>query len=275
MLKQFLSNRILSVYNTRRGAVMSKSRMIDVGNGHWNLRDSFTFALGAIDIGTHMSFLQLSNGKFLVLDTCAFNDTDKAKIDELTENGTKIEAVVATHPFHTMYFERFHKLYPNAPYYGSSRHIKRISSVPWAGNIEEEANLRRWEEFGVFMRVPAGADFVPTEESNHFSGLFVYHQASRSVFNDDTVLHFDRPGCLLRCLGKHQGNMEFWDMKKGLRPEASSAAQFEQFIEQIIADWDFDTLVLAHTGNVTSNAKQALLDTLKKAKPQLQKLGER
>eukprot|EP01033_Poteriospumella_lacustris_P021420 gene21420-15896_t len=45
---------------------MSKSRMIDIGNGLWNIRDSFLALGGIIDIGTHMSLIRLSTGKFLV-----------------------------------------------------------------------------------------------------------------------------------------------------------------------------------------------------------------
>ena len=38
----------------------------------------------------------------------------KADIDKLTLNGAKLEAVVATHPYHTIYFEPFRAQYPNA-----------------------------------------------------------------------------------------------------------------------------------------------------------------
>lgn len=244
--------------------------MLEIGYGFWNLRDSFTFLAGAIDIGTHMSFIRLNTGKFLVLDTCSFSDTDKAKIDELTNNGDLIESVVATHPFHTMYFEPFHRHYPNAAYYGTSRHISRIKSIPWAGDITQ--NLNRWEDEGIFMRIPAGAEFVPSDESNHFSGLFVYHQPSRSLFNDDTVLHMEHPGCVLWCLGKRHGDMEFWDLKKGLH-SGSSATEFRSFIEGILHDWDFDNLILAHTGNVMGGGKEALRKTLIRADKMFQKIG--
>lgn len=249
------------------------SRMENIGNGFWNLRGSFTFAGGLIDIGTHMAFIELPNGKVLVIDTCDFNTTDKAEIDRLTGNGERIEAVIATHAFHTMYFQKFQKLYPNAPYYGTSRHLKRIP-IPWAGDITAPENLSRWEQYGVFIRVPEGAEVVPADESNHFSGLFVFHQASRTLFNDDTILHFSHPGCVLRCVGKTHGTAEFWDLK-GLKTEKGAPLAFQTFIEGVLNDWDIDNLVLAHTGNVIGGGKDKLRETLNKARPALEKLDKK
>jgi hypothetical protein len=245
--------------------------MIDIGNGLWNIRDSFLALGGIIDIGTHMSLIRLSTGKFLVVDTCAINDTDKALVSEMTHNGALIEAVIATHPFHTLFFEPFHKLYPNAPFYGTSRHLAKIKNVPWAGDIAD--NLSRWESEGIFMRIPAGADFVPSDESIHFSGIFLYHQPSRSLFNDDTILYFDHPGCGLRCLaGKRHGDSNFWYVDRGLHT-ADDAIQFRGFIESVLNDWDFDNLILAHTGNVIGGGKETLRKTLKDAEKAFQKLG--
>lgn len=59
-----------------------------------------------------MSLLQLASGRFLVLDTIGLVPPVKAWLDDLTDQGDKIEAVIATHPFHTLYFPAFHKAYP-------------------------------------------------------------------------------------------------------------------------------------------------------------------
>jgi len=45
-----------------------KSTLDPVGPGIWNARASFD-VLEVIDIGTHMTVVQLQNGKFLVIDT--------------------------------------------------------------------------------------------------------------------------------------------------------------------------------------------------------------
>lgn len=248
--------------------------MVDIGSGLWNLRGSFTFLVGMVDIGTQMSFIRLSTGKFLVIDTCAIGAADKTIIDKLTNNGELIEAVVATHPFHTMFFEPFFKMYPNAEYYGTPRHLNRITSIPWKGNVAEEIVLKKWEHEGVFMRIPDGADFVTPAEDNHFSGVFVFHQASKTVLNDDTILFFDQPGFVLRCCGKSRGGMEFWDLKKGLKPTKTAPGEFKAFMEKLIADWDFDNLAAAHTGILMGGAREKIADTIKKATPAFEKIAK-
>ncbi len=107
----------------------------EIGPGFYNLRASFTFACGLIDIGTHMSLAKLNSGRYLVIDTCDVSPAAKAAIDRITNNGDLIEAVVATHPFHTMYFPSFYNLYPNVKYYGTPRHIRNQPSIPWAGGF--------------------------------------------------------------------------------------------------------------------------------------------
>jgi len=249
------------------------SKMNEIGRNFWNIRDSFTFACGLIDIGTHMSLIQLSSGKFLVIDTCNINTTDKERIDTLTDNGNKIEAVIATHPFHTLYFKPFHQWYPNAAYYGTPRHLRNLPEIAWAGDISKPENLSRWESENIFLRIPDGADFDPVDQGNHFSSVFVFHALSKSIHIDDTVLFFNNPGFALRCLGKGHGTMEFWDLKKGLQPTKTAPGEFRDFIQHVIDDWDFDNILAAHTGNMIGGAKEKLRESLMKASPFLDKLA--
>lgn len=80
----------------------TQQRIIQIGPGFWNVRASLV--LNGMDVGTQMSFIQLNNGRFLVVDTVDVkSDTDfKTEIDLFTKNGTLMEAVIATHPFHTL-----------------------------------------------------------------------------------------------------------------------------------------------------------------------------
>lgn len=55
---------------------------------------------------------RLSSGRFLVVDTIPLEPPVKAWLDGVTQGGELIEAVLATHPFHTLYFPPFHKIYP-------------------------------------------------------------------------------------------------------------------------------------------------------------------
>ena len=123
-------------------------RFVEIGVGFYNLKTPFyckEVLGGLIDIGTHMSLLKLESGRFIVIDTCPLDPPAKKELDLLTVNGTLIDGVVATHPFHTTYFEPFHILYPNLKYYGTPRHIRNINTIDWAGDVSNEVVRALWE----------------------------------------------------------------------------------------------------------------------------------
>jgi hypothetical protein len=247
-------------------------RFKEIGPNFWNLRGSFAILFGMVELGAQMSFIRLSNGNFVVLDTVGISPETKVKIDELTENGTKIDSVVATHPFHTLYFRAFHEMYPSAKYYGTPRHLRNIKDIPWTGSVTDEETKRKWEPEGIFMRIPLGAEFDNPEESNHFSGVHVFHQASRTIHVDDTIMYFENPGCILRCANKTADKMEFWDLEKGLYPTAEAPNLFKMWVEQLLLDWDFDNICAAHTGNKIGGAKEKLQQTLENSQPIFDKI---
>lgn len=109
-----------------------------------------------VDIGTHMSIIQLRNGRFLIVDTVAMNDNLIYAFNELTHNGTKIEAVVAVHPFHTLAYSAFHKLYPDVKYYGTPRHLRKLTEIKWAGQLDDTNGLLSTWAPEVELRIPAG-----------------------------------------------------------------------------------------------------------------------
>jgi hypothetical protein len=111
----------------------------NVGQGFYNMRGSLKLVGGLVDVGVHMSLVKLESGRFLVFDTIAVSpelkvgrsrvhsthQDDKtgngltncamppqAYIDQLTDGGELIEAVIGTHPYHTLFFRPFHTLYP-------------------------------------------------------------------------------------------------------------------------------------------------------------------
>jgi len=187
-------------------AATEANRVIEVAPGFFNVRSSFKTFGGLVDIGTHMSFLKLSSGKFLVIDTVPLPTDLKSQIDDLTQGGSKIEAVIASHPFHTLAFPAFFEAYPNVPYYGTPRHIRRLKNIPWAGDLNDSATRKLWEP-EVEMRIPAGAEFIsPEPESyNHFNCVWIYYPAGRTLHVDDTVNYFRNPGTIIKLAGKKKG----------------------------------------------------------------------
>ena len=132
-----------------------RNELVQIGAGFWNVRRQFTILAHLVDIQTHMSFVQLANGKFLVVDTVEVNDRLAQEINHLTDNGEKIEAVIGVHPFHTVAFDSFYQRYPNAAYYGTPRHLGRLMQIPWAGSLDQCRVRRKWEP-DVELRIPEG-----------------------------------------------------------------------------------------------------------------------
>eukprot|EP01125_Pyxidicula_operculata_P000027 TRINITY_DN1002_c0_g1_i1.p1 TRINITY_DN1002_c0_g1~~TRINITY_DN1002_c0_g1_i1.p1 ORF type:complete len:305 (-),score=63.32 TRINITY_DN1002_c0_g1_i1:88-1002(-) len=252
-----------------------KQRLVEIGPGFWNCRASFPFLKGLVDIGTHMSFIKLSNGKILVIDTVPLDDNLKAEIDALTDNGKNIEAVLATHPFHTLAFNGFYAAYPNTEYYGAPRHLRRLTDIPWAGRIDDPKILSKWAP-DVEMRIPAGAEFDnPLPESyNHFVCVWVYHPASKTIHVDDTINYFGNPSVLMRIAGKSKGLMQFHDSMRGpgLHPTTSAPVEFKEWVKSILEEWEFDNMCCAHIENKIGNAKQSLAQCLDDAEPIFEKL---
>jgi len=250
----------------------------EVGPGFFNIRGHFKKAAGLVDIGNHMSLLKLSNQRYLVIDTVHLTPLLKEEIDQLTHNGADIEAVVATHPFHTLAFRGFYKEYPTVPYYGTPRHLRTIPEIPWVGSLIQCDVRNTWNP-DVEIRIPAGSEFFAPlpETTNHFSGAFVFHRASRAIHIDDTIMIGSHPSILLKLAGFRHGSMSFHPSIKGvgLYPTPEAPYQFKEFIEGIIKDWDFDTICAAHMGYKAGGAKQQLKDVLLQAEPLFKRLSEK
>jgi len=234
-------------------SVSTADRIEPIGPALWNARG--VFMLGPIDIGTHMSFIRLSNGKFLVVDTIDLDDSLKSEFDQLTRNGTMVEAVIATHPFHTSYFPAWYAAYPSLRYYGTPRHLRIQPSIPWAGSMYDCTNRQKWLP-EVHMRIPAGAEFVaPQPESdNHFTAIHVFHAPSRTIHVDDTVI-LDEP---------FKGDMLFHPSLLGpaLYHVPGSPAAFHDWVVNYTQAWDFDNIIAAHKGRRLGGAKAQLLRVL-------------
>jgi len=250
----------------------------EVGTNFWNIRGSFKIMIGLIDIGTHMSVIRLSSGNFLIIDTVPLTDQMKLELDVLTENGKKIEAVIATHPFHTLSFPGFHAAYPHPEYYGTPRHLRRLTDIKWAGNLDDCKTRSKWSP-EVEMRIPDGAEFVNPlpEKTNHFNSVFVFHKESKTIHIDDTIMYAEHPGFLLKLGGFKTGSMQFHLSMKGpgLLPNPESPFQFRDWLISLITEWDFDNICTAHFGNKVGGAKQQLKELVQSSEKLFQELSDK
>ena len=249
--------------------------LVEVGEGFWNIRGSFV-AFGILELGTHMSVLRLSSGKFLVIDTIPLTNNIKTELDHLTDNGNLIDAVVATHPYHTLHFPAFYEMYPSVRFYGTPRHLNIQPTLRWSGSVYDTQVQQQWEP-DVSMRIPDGAEFVNPPPDNHFSSVHVFHRASKALHVDDTISYYESPGCILRCLGVTPGLMKFHISlpKNGLLPTEQAPYDFKNWVQRMIDEWDFDTICTAHNGNKILGAKQMLQQTLDRTEPLFAKLSAR
>jgi hypothetical protein len=230
------------------------NKLIPMGNGFWNVRSDFY--IDGLDIGTQMSIIKLRTGRFIILDTIQLTTDLKGQIDNLTNNGTLIDAVLATHPFHTVFFPAFYAAYPKPiAYYGTPRHLRVWPNLPWAGTTWDCAVRSKWLP-DVRFRIPRGSEFVAPqpESSNHFSGIHVFHVPSKTIHVDDTIM-FNEP---------FNGDMMFHPsiFTVGLYHIPQAPTAFGNFISDIIAQWDFENICAAHDGIKQGGAKDQLKHTL-------------
>jgi hypothetical protein len=150
--------------------------------------------------------------------------------------------------------------------------MELFPQLKWAGDVATPEVLSMWESEGVQMRIPRGAEYI---NPSHFSGMFVFHSASRVLFVDDTLMLFDgatvgcMTGCLLGCAGmldKVLFHTTTFD-GTGLYCRESAAGEFRAFMEGVLADWDFDAASFAHKAVLTSGAKAAVADALRRNLP--------
>jgi len=244
----------------------------------FNIRHSFRIMMGLINVGTHMSLIKLKNGNYLVIDTIPLSPGLKQEIDVLTDFGTKMEAVIATHPFHTLAFPSFYQAYPDAPYYGTPRHLRKWPQIPWKGSVDDCEIRSKWYP-EVEMRIPDGAEFVNPmpERTNHFSGVFVYHRESLTIHVDDTLFYAVEPNILMKLGGFRHGQLSFHPSMNsvGLHHTPEAPYLFRDWVNGILNDWEFDNLVTAHMGNKIGGAKKLLRELLDRSLPNFDRLHEK
>ncbi|CAF0977384.1 unnamed protein product [Rotaria sp. Silwood1] len=255
---------------------LDKNKLYLIGPNFWNVRGHFR-VLKVIDIETQMSIIQLRNGKFLIIDTIDMNDRLRQEIDNLTNHGENIEAVIGVHPFHTLSFAAFYQAYPKAAYYGTPRHLRRLTEIPWTGDLKDSTVRKKWEP-DVEMRIPAGAEFInpQPESTNHFISVFVYHSPSQTLHVDDTIMYAEKPGFLFRLLGCKHGSIAFHPSIKtyGLHPTSDAPYVFRDWMRTVLCDWPFENMCCAHLGVKIGGAFLDVVALLNDTEPLFAKLSE-
>lgn len=223
-----------------------KSQLIKVADDFWNLRGSFRIA-GLVDIGTHISLVKCSNGKFVFLDSYTVSDQQAEEIEAITGGSKNIEAILNLHPFHTVHVRAMHQRYPKAKLYGTARHRHKHDDLPWQKLHCEDSKLHDKYADDLDFSIPRGVDFISANENVHFSSVLAYHRASKTIHSDDTLM-FVRLPLPMRWLGI--GDSLSWHptLSQALEKRPGAAAEFRAWAEELIENWgDAQNLCAAHT----------------------------
>ena len=243
-------------------------KIIDLGAGFWNIRGTFRLG-GVLNIGTQCSLVKLSSGKFVFLDSYTLTDDLRAQVMALTNNGQDVEAVLNLHPFHTVHCTQMAKDFPQATFYGSSRHHKKVPEVQWAKDlVESDAVAERYPELK--FSISQGIHYIAPNEMIHAGSLLAFHPASKSLHVDDTFM--SPPTKLLEAVLPEL--LLHLTTKKALKNDPDAGKQYCDWASKLAHDWrDVRNFCAAHSYLVTfkdGEFEKALLKAIDKARPKLE-----
>lgn len=218
----------------------------DIAEGFWNIRGSFKIG-GLIDVGTHVSLVRRSSGRFVFLDSYSLDDATDRAVRSLTNGGRDIEAILHLHPFHTVHVRNMHAHFPRAKLYGTARHASKFPELPWEPLRAEDPELHAMFADDFDFSVPRGVDFISSNENVHFSSVLVFHQASRTIHVDDTLMYVRLPK-LARLLGREDLFSFHPTLRMALERRPGAAEDFRRWAKEVAERWqDAENLCAAHT----------------------------
>jgi hypothetical protein len=231
-------------------------RILKISDEFWNIRGDFIIG-GFLNIGTHASLVRRRNGKFVLLDAYTLQGDVKERIDALCKNGDEIEAIINLHPFHTVHVQNIHKQYPNAKLYGTRRHIEKFSDLPWQPELTESDECAALFADDLEFSVPAGVDFISSNEKLHFSSVLAYHKASKTIHSDDTLMYLQLPGLLGKI--KRPEISFHMTLSKTLEKRAGAVKDFRAWVTRLAEKWgDAENLCAAHSATLIGSENQSV-----------------
>ena len=133
-------------------------RLVNLGSGFWNIRCTMKVA-GVFNVGTQISIVRLQSRRFVFLDSYTLNGEIRDLVMGLTQDGSLVEAVLNLHPFHTLHCAATARDFPAAKFYGSERHHRVCTSVPWETERVESAAVADRYSRDLQFSLPAGIQY--------------------------------------------------------------------------------------------------------------------
>jgi len=236
------------------------SKIVDIGNGFFNIRGSFTLLFGLLDLGTHSSLVKCSSNNYVLIDCVHLNPETKAQIDELTSSGSNLYAIINVHPFHTIYIEEVARQYPNAKLYGTQRHKDKFPALKWENELTESVEFRQlpWVKQDFEVDVPKGLRLVvPGDDNQHAGSVFIYHKASKCLHVDDTLGYVKHSPLPLRLAGIGHDTIFFHPgIGSALEPRANAGKDFLEWMSGLCDRWNVENVCVAHSGWLTKDKNE-------------------
>lgn len=248
------------------------AKILQFGEDFWNIRGSFKIA-GIIDIGTQASLVRLGSGKFVFLDSYTLSGGVKQEIDELTNDGDDVVAVLNLHPFHTVHVTKMQEHYPAAKHYGTARHLEKFPDLNWQKLCTEDPRVHAKFSQDLEFSIPRGVDFISDDENLHFSSILAYHPTSKSIHVDDTLMYIRLP-MLMRYFGLSDALSFHLTLAKVLEKREGAVQDFREWAEEMAEQWqDAENLCAAHTTTLIGQDKDnvSIYDRIIKALEKVQK----
>ena len=245
--------------------------LLKISDDFWNIRGEFKVG-GLLDVGTHCSLVKQHNGKYVLLDAYTLKGEIKEEVDEVTNDGAEIEAIINVHPFHTVHVERVHKQYPKAKLFGTQRHLDKFPELPWESALSESMQCAELFAEDFDFSIPAGVDFIPKNQHLHFSSVLVYHRESKTIHSDDTLSYIKLPGPLGK-LKKPEVSFHI-TLAQTLQKRSGAAAEFRKWAGQLADQWgDADNLCTAHSAALlgAANDGDSIADRIRQALAKVEK----
>jgi len=230
-------------------------QILKISVDFWNIRGDFKIG-GILNIGTHASLVRRGNGNFVLLDAYTLRGKVKQEIDSITNNGGDIEAIINLHPFHTVHVQKAHQQYPKARLYGTQRHIDKFPDLPWQSELTESNECAALFADDFEFSVPAGVDFISSNDHLHFSSVLAYHKASNTIHSDDTLMYLKFPGPL--GMIKKPEVAFHMTLSKTLEKRPGAAKDFREWAIQLADRWsDAENLCAAHSATLLGSENQS------------------
>ena len=246
------------------------SKIIQIADNFWNLRGSFKIA-GIIDIGTQASLVRLASGKFIFLDSYTLSGSVLREVDQLTNHGKNVVAVLNLHPFHTIHVNWMFERYPNASHFGTARHLSKFPDLNWQPTCTEDPATHAIFAKDFEFSVPRGVDYISEDENVHFSSVLAYHPSSRTIHVDDTLMYIRLP-LLMRFFGLPDALSFHPTLAKVLEKREGAVQDFRNWFEELAENWQsVENLCAAHTASLVAQSDPPIHDRMLKAMVKVEK----